>query len=168
VAAKAGVTNDRWGFGVRWATLTTTAGPTLRGQLRQEPPLPQQPRRHLYRHCESAGVTLGNWSTGPSFGDYDGDGRLDLFVPGYIHWDMNNLPHGRIEGRRFCELLSSAARKPCAARAGCRASRTTLPQQRRRHLYRCQRQRPAWSDKRRYYGFSSTFVDIDNDGKVDL
>ena len=24
------------------------------------------------------------------------------------------------------------------------------------------------SDKRRYYGFSSTFVDIDNDGKVDL
>ena len=30
------------------------------------------------RVAEKAGVTLGNWSTGATFGDYDGDGRLDL------------------------------------------------------------------------------------------
>src|SRR5580693_9021080 len=39
-----------------------------------------------------AGVTLGNWSTGATFGDYDGDGRLDLFVPGYVHYDMEHPP----------------------------------------------------------------------------
>ncbi len=30
------------------------------------------------------GVIVGGWSTGATFGDYDGDGRLDLFVAGYI------------------------------------------------------------------------------------
>src|SRR5205809_1119875 len=29
-----------------------------------------------------AGVALGGWSTSPTWGDYDHDGRLDLFVPG--------------------------------------------------------------------------------------
>ena len=42
--------------------------------------------------------TLGNWSTGATFGDYDGDGRLDLFVAGYVHFDLNNLPDAGCEG----------------------------------------------------------------------
>jgi enediyne biosynthesis protein E4 len=32
--------------------------------------------------AEKAGVALGNCSTGATWGDFDGDGRLDLFVPG--------------------------------------------------------------------------------------
>ncbi len=30
--------------------------------------------------AEKAGVALGGWSTGPTWGDYDHDGRLDLEV----------------------------------------------------------------------------------------
>ena len=37
-------------------------------------------------------MTLGNWSTGATFGDFDGDGRLDLFVAGYVHYDIDLPP----------------------------------------------------------------------------
>ena len=50
VAEKAGVTNDRWGFGVRHCGLRQRrlAG-YLCLQLRKEPAVPQQPRRNVYR-----------------------------------------------------------------------------------------------------------------------
>src|SRR5438309_1041883 len=42
--------------------------------------------------AEKAGVTLGGWSTGPTWGDYDHDGLLDLFVPGYVKFDADHPP----------------------------------------------------------------------------
>ena len=49
VAAKAGVTNDRWGFGVAIGDFDNDGWPDIFVcQLRQEPPLPQQPRRHIH------------------------------------------------------------------------------------------------------------------------
>src|SRR6201994_2890333 len=93
VAAKAGVTNDRWGYGVAvgdydndgWADLYVS----------------NFGKNRLFHNnhdgtftdvAEQAGVTLGNWSNGATFGDYDGDGKLDLFVPGYVHYDLKNPP----------------------------------------------------------------------------
>lgn len=34
----------------------------------------------------------GRWNAGATFGDYDGDGRLDLFVAGYVRMDPARLP----------------------------------------------------------------------------
>jgi hypothetical protein len=34
----------------------------------------------------------GRWNMGATFGDYDGDGRLDLFVAGYVRLDPAALP----------------------------------------------------------------------------
>src|SRR5271170_3324091 len=93
VAQQAGVTNERWGFGVAVGDYDNDGWPDIY--------VSNFGKNRLYHNnhdgtftdvAEQAGVTLGNWSTGASFGDYDGDGRLDLFVPGYVHWDMNNLP----------------------------------------------------------------------------
>src|SRR2546430_17184595 len=46
---------------------------------------------------EKAGVALGGWSTGATWGDYDRDGMLDLFVPGYVHYDLD---HPILAGKR--------------------------------------------------------------------
>ena len=158
VTNRAGVANERWGFGVAagdfdndgWTDLyVTNYGPN-----------------RLYRNnrdgtftdvADRMGVGAGGWSTGASFGDYDGDGRLDLFVAGYV--DINperpptpptpclyrgepvmcgprGLPGApdwlfRNEGSRFVDVT---------ARAGVR-------------------------DTAGYYGFAATWVDVDDDAR---
>jgi hypothetical protein len=39
-----------------------------------------------------AGVADGRWSTGAAFGDYDGDGFVDLMVANYVDFHLNDLP----------------------------------------------------------------------------
>ncbi len=120
------MTNDRWGFGCAVGDYDNDGWPDLY--------VGNYGKNRLYHNnhdgtftdiAETAGVTLGNWSTGPSFGDYDGDGRLDLFVPGYVHWDMNNLPTSGSKAVAFANCSFPRRTRPCAARADCRASRTT-------------------------------------------
>ena len=93
VAAKAGVTNDRWGFGVVVADYDNDGWPDLY--------VTNYGKNRLYHNnhdgtftdvAEKAGVALGAWSTGATFGDYDGDGRLDLFVAGYLEYDVKQPP----------------------------------------------------------------------------
>ncbi len=105
VAEKAGVTNERWGFGVAVGDYDNDGWPDLY--------VTNFGKNRLYHNnhdgtftdvAEKAGVTLGNWSDGPTWGDYDGDGRLDLFVPGYVHYDLSHPPVGGSEaaGGRYC------------------------------------------------------------------
>src|SRR5712692_8258551 len=93
VTAKAGVSNDRWGFGVAVGDYNNDGWPDIY--------VANFGKNRLYHNnhdgtftdvAEKAGVTLGNWSTGPTFGDYNGDGKLDLFVSGYVHYDLADPP----------------------------------------------------------------------------
>ena len=105
VAAKAGVTNDRWGFGVAiadydndgWPDIYVSTGARIACTTTTTMEhLPMWQRRRAWQ--------LGNWSTGATWGDYDGDGRLDLFVAGYLHYDRNHLPSRGANGvpNAFC------------------------------------------------------------------
>jgi enediyne biosynthesis protein E4 len=168
VAEQAGVTNDRWGFGVAVGDFDNDGWPDLY--------VANYGKNRLYHNnhdgtftdiAESAGVTLGNWSTGPSFGDYDGDGRLDLFVPGYVHWDMNNLPTSGSKAVGFANCQFRGAATMCGPR-GLQGEPDHLFHNNGDGTFTDVSVKAGVEDKRRYYGFSSTFVDIDNDGKVDL
>jgi len=166
VANIAGVTNGRWGFGCAAGDYDNDGWPDLY--------VGNYGKNRLYHNnhdgtftdiAESAGVTLGNWSTGPSFGDYDGDGRLDLFVPGYVHWDVNNLPASGSKAVGFANCQFRGAQTMCGPR-GLVGEPDHLFHNNGDGTFTDVSVKAGVSDKRRYYGFSSTF--IDNDGKVDL
>ena len=117
--------------------------------------------------AEKAGVTLGNWSTGPSFGDYDGDGLLDIFVPGYIHWDPNNLPAPGSSAVGFANCSFRGVQTMCGPR-GLPGEPDHLFHNNGDGTFTDVSAKAGVDDKRHYYGFSSTFVDVNDDGKVDL
>ena len=168
VTDKAGVANLRWGFGCAVGDFDNDGWPDLY--------VANYGANRLYHNnhdgtftdiAEKAGVTLGNWSTGPSFGDYDGDGRLDIFVPGYVHWDMNNLPSPGSKAVEFANCSFRGVQTYCGPR-GLQGEPDHLFHNNGDGTFTDVSEKAGVSDKRRYYGFSSTFVDIDDDGKVDL
>ncbi|MGB6132879.1 MAG: CRTAC1 family protein [Acidobacteriaceae bacterium] len=168
VAEQAGVTNDRWGFGCAVGDYNNDGWPDLY--------VTNYGKNRLYRNnhdgtftdvAEQAGVTLGNWSTGATFGDYDGDGLLDLFVPGYIHYDMAHPP---LPGSASASTSTCAFRgEPvmCGPR-GLPGEPDHLFHNNGNGTFTDVSVKAGVSDPSGYYGFSSVFVDLNNDGKVDL
>ena len=168
VAAKAGVTNDRWGVGVAIADYDNDGWPDIY--------VTNWGKNRLFHNnhdgtftdvAEKAGVTLGNWSTGATWGDYDGDGQLDLFVPGYVHFERNNLPSSGPNGvpDTFCSFRGVAVN--CGPR-GLKGEPDHLFHNNGDGTFTDVSEKAGVADKPGYYGLSSLFVDVNNDGKLDL
>ena len=169
VAAKAGVTNDRWGFGVTIADYDNDGWPDIF--------VSNWGKNRLYRNnhdgtftdvAEKAGVTLGNWSAGATFGDYDGDGRLDLFVTGYVHFDRDNLPyaHTKAASDNTCEFRGVPVM--CGPR-GLESEPDHLFHNNGDGTFTDVTVKAGLSNPaNHYYGITPVFVDVNNDGKVDL
>jgi hypothetical protein len=168
VADKAGVTNDRWGVGVAIADYDNDGWPDIY--------VTNFGKNRLYHNnhdgtftdvAEKAGVTLGNWSTGATWGDYDGDGRLDLFVPGYVHYDIAAQPAsgGKSVSYAFCQFRGEEVM--CGPR-GLKGEPDHLFHNNGDGTFTDVSEKAGVADKNAYYGLSSAFVDINNDGKLDL
>ncbi len=168
VAAEAGVTNDRWGVGVTIADYDNDGWPDIY--------VSNWGKNRLYHNnhngtftdmAEKAGVQLGNWSTGATWGDYDGDGRLDLFVPGYVHFDRDNLPSGGESGvpDTFCTFRGVQVN--CGPR-GLKGEPDHLFRNNGDGTFTDTSEKAGVADAPGYYGLASLFVDINNDGKMDL
>ena len=168
VSTKAGVTNDRWGFGVAVGDYDNDGWPDLY--------ISNYGKNRLYRNnhngtftdmAERAGVTLGNWSTGATFGDYDGDGKLDLFVPGYVHYDIEHQPLPGSDTASFANCSFRGANTMCGPR-GLQGEPDHLFHNNGDGTFTDVSEKAGVSDKDTAYGFTSVFVDVNDDGKLDL
>jgi hypothetical protein len=168
VTEKAGVANERWGFGVAVGDYDNDGWPDIY--------VSNFGKNRLYHNnhdgtftdvAEKAGVTLGGWSTGATWGDYDHDGLLDLFVPGYVKFDPENPPIAGKGGLPpgFCQFRGIDVM--CGPR-GLTGEADHLFHNNGNGTFTDVSVKAGVSDSRGYYGLASVFVDVDDDGWVDL
>lgn len=162
ITLKAGVPGGGWGFGCvaadfdndgRTDLFITNFGPNV-----------------LYRNrgdgtfsdvTEKAGVAGGNiWHAGAAFGDYDLDGNLDLFVPGYLDFDAAKPE------LKTCEYRGIKVH--ACGPIGYRGAPDVLYRNNGNGTFSDVTAKAHVADAKLYFGFQAVFEDLDNDGKPDL
>jgi hypothetical protein len=168
VTERAGVANERWGFGVAVADYDNDGWPDIYVANYGKNRLYHNNRDGTFTDvAEKAGVALGAWSTGPTWGDYDHDGLLDLFVPGYVKYDLdrpvyagkNGVPEGACQYRGvnvFCGPMGLLGESDHLFRNNGDGTFTDVSI------------KAGVADRQGRYGFASVFVDLDDDGWPDL
>jgi hypothetical protein len=168
VTAKAGVANDRWGYGCAVGDYDNDGWPDLY--------VTNYGKNRLYRNnhdgtftdtAEAAGVSVGTWSAGATFGDYDGDGRLDLFVDGYLKFDLSNPPYSgsKAMGFGFCQYRGEQVM--CGPR-GLVGEQDHLFHNNGDGTFTDVSKKLGVDNSAGYYGLGALFADVNGDGKMDL
>ena len=103
------------------------------------------------------------WATGVSFGDYDGDGRSDLFVPHYVDLDLHDLP--LFGSKKTCQYKGVAVQ--CGPR-GLKGSPDNLYRNNGDGTFTDVSKDAGVSDPQHFFGLTSVWSDFDGDGKLDL
>jgi hypothetical protein len=103
------------------------------------------------------------WATGVAFGDYDGDGFPDLFVPHYVDLDLNDLP--LFGSAKTCQYHEIAVQ--CGPR-GLKGSPDSLYHNNCDGTFTEVSAQAGVDDPKHYFGLGAVWTDFDNDGKLDL
>ena len=103
------------------------------------------------------------WATGLAFGDYNGDGRVDLFVPHYVDFDVHDLP--LFGSRNTCRYKEVPVQ--CGPR-GLPGSPDALYRNNGDGSFTDVAKAAGVDDPRHYFGLGSVWSDFDGDGRPDL
>ena len=173
VTEKSGLKNERWGMGVAVGDYDNDGFADLF--------VGNYGVSRLYRNngdgtftdvAPRVGLDIKGWSTGATFGDYNKDGRLDLFVPAYLEFDLKNLPpspadagKGTAKSQNLCQFRGEPVM--CGPR-GLTGAKDKLFRQKSDGTFEDASVKAGVIDDGNLYGFSSVFVDVDNDKDLDL
>jgi len=175
VTAKAGVANDRWGLGCAVGDYDNDGYPDLYVTNIGANRLYHNNRNGTFTDVAAkAGVALDSSSaegtvdhTGVTFGDYDGDGRLDIFVAGYIRYDFAHSPAKESQTSNSALCRYRGVSVMCGPR-GLAGAEDHLFHNNGDGTFRDVSQKAGVSDPHKFFGLGAAFVDVNNDGKVDL
>ena len=103
------------------------------------------------------------WATGVSFGDFDGDGNVDLFVPHYVDLDLKDLP--LFGSAKTCQYKEVPVQ--CGPR-GLKGAPDALYRNNGDGTFTDVSKAAGVDDPHRYFGLGSVWSDFDGDGKLDL
>ena len=164
VAAEAGVAHPGWGMGLCIADVD--------GDGWQDLYVTGIGRNRLYRNsgegtftdvATELGVAASGWSAGCGFADYDRDGDLDLFVSRYVEFDLDNLPE--FGSGKTCEYRGVAVQ--CGPR-GLPGTSDLLFRQEEDGAFTEVGEEAGVRDPDGYFGLGIAWVDVDDDGWLDL
>ena len=119
--------------------------------------------KHFTDVTEKSGVDNGGrWGTSAAFGDFDGDGKLDLYVANYVDLDLDHLPE--FGSTAFCRYRGIPV--SCGPR-GLKGSRDRLYHNRGDGRFEDVSERLK-IDPGAYYGLGVMWLDYNNDGCLDI
>ncbi len=192
VTVKAGVANERWGAGVCAGDFNNDGREDLFVANLGKSRLYKNNGDGTFTDiAREAGVEVNTWATGCAFGDFDRDGLLDLYVAGYVAWDWDKLPpSGSADadsknetskltpasdnagvaaafnpGRPFCDY--QGIRVACGP-LGLKPAPDFLFHNKDGKSFTDVTREAGVVDREGRYGFAVAWVDVDDDGRLDL
>jgi enediyne biosynthesis protein E4 len=103
------------------------------------------------------------WAAGAAFGDYDGDGAVDLFVPHYVALDLKDLPV--MGSKKSCLYFDIAVQ--CGPR-GLAGSPDSLYHNNGDGTFTEVGKQAGVDDAQHYFGLVSLWSDLNDNGRLDL
>src|ERR1039457_3737225 len=103
------------------------------------------------------------WTTGAAFGDYDGDGWVDLFLSHYVDFRLDDVPV--FGSKPTCKYLGIEVQ--CGP-AGLKGSPDHIFHNNKDGTFTDVSKTAGVSDPEGRYGLTAIWSDFDNDGKLDL
>jgi hypothetical protein len=175
VTEKAGVANDRWGLGCAVGDYDNSGWPDLYVTNLGENRLYHNNHDGTFTDvARQAGVALPSTQdgividhTGATFGDYDGDGRLDLFVAGYFRYDFRNPPLAGSKSVHNASCQYRGVDVMCGPR-GLEGAEDHLFHNNGDGTFTDVSIKAGVNDPKGFYGLGALFVDVNGDGKPDL